>query len=102
MVDTNKEEVTFNKDIPQKIELVFEGTGEKGAGMPDSLNIKIQQVSSRQLLFAAISLMNRAFKEFESDGQDIVDYLTRTFIRAELGTMFIEKVAKDVKKEDKK
>ena len=107
MKDEEKtDETKFDPNKPQGVEIHFVGTGTKGTDMPDSVNTKILQISGRQLFYAAIILMERAFKEFENKDlkTDVTDYMNSVFLRAELGQAFIDKVkrAKDEKTEDNK
>ena len=107
MKDEEKEAiVNFDPNKPQGVEIHFVGTGTDGVDMPDSVNTKILQLSGRQLFYAAIILMERAFKEFEREDPktDITDYMNSVFLRAELGQAFIDKVkrAKNEKTEDNK
>lgn len=106
MKDEEKEAiVNFDPNKPQGVEIHFVGTGAEGRDMPDSVNTQILQITGRQLFYAAIILMERAFKEFENEGQktNITDYINSVFLRAELGQTFIDKMKDYVKdnKEDK-
>ena len=89
-----KEETQFNKDAPQSVEVIFTGTGDKGYDMPDNLQIKINQLTDRQLLYAAVSLMQHTFKEFESANGDVRYFLAKTFLKAEFGMAVMEKMKK--------
>ena len=89
------DETKFDPNKPQGVEIHFVGTGTDGVDMPDSVNTKILQLSGRQLFYAAIILMERAFKEFENEDQktNIADYMNSVFLRAELGQKFIDKMS---------
>lgn len=101
-----KSAVQFDASQPQSVEIVFNGTGDKGRDMPDSINIKVNQLTTRHLLYAAIALMDRAFKEFNNTEEktSVLDYLDHVFLKAELGQSFIDKTkeAKDAKKAENK
>lgn len=103
---TNEKKTKFDPNKPQGVEIYFVGTGTDGVDMPDSVSTEIHQISGRQLFYAAIILMERAFKEFEHEDPktDISDYISSVFLRAELGQAFIDKVkrVKDEKTEDNK
>ena len=106
MKDEEKtDETKFDPNKPQGVEIHFGGTGTEGTEMPDSVNTKVLQLSGRQLFYAAIILMERAFKEFEHEDPktDITDYMNSVFLRAELGQAFIDKVkrSKDEKDDNK-
>lgn len=103
MEDEKQVEITeFDPNKPQSAEVVFIGTGDRGYDMPDAINIKINQLTSRQILYAAINLWVKAIKEFETeDGkEDITDYLCKTFLKAELGQKMMNKLVD--KKDDNK
>ena len=107
MKDEEKEAiVNFDPNKPQGVEIHFVGTGADGIEMPDSVNTKVNQLTGRQLFYAAIILMERAFKKFENEDQktNIADYMNSVFLRAELGQKFIDKIkgATDAKKAENK
>ena len=98
--------VNFDPNKPQGVEIHFEGTGTDGVDMPDSVNTQTLQITGRQLFYAAIILMERAFKEFENEDQktNITDYMNSVFLKAEIGQKFIDKMkgATDAKKAENK
>ena len=96
--------VNFDPNKPQGVEIHFEGTGTDGVDMPDSVNTKTLQLTGRQLFYAAIILMERAFKEFENEKTNIAYYMNSVFLRAELGQKLIDKMkgVMDAKKEENK
>ena len=82
-------ETKFDPNKPQGVEIHFVGTGTDGVDMPDSVDTKIHQLSGRQMFYAAIILMERAFKEFENKelNTDISDYINSVFLKADMSVL---------------
>lgn len=76
-IETNK----IEKEEGQFVKITFTKTGEDKKGMPGGINIKINQLTSTQLIIAANALMRKAYQEVEDkeEGADITDLLANAF-----------------------